>query len=291
MSRTVWLNGTYMPAEKAQLPIFDRGLLFADAVYEGFGVLDGQIIDFPSHMQRLKRSLTELEMQPPMSEAALFDGLMGLIARNAVEEAFLYLHVTRGAHDRDYLYPGGLSPNVFAFTQPLHGGLAADPPQPLRLASAPDIRWARRDIKTSNLLGQVLAKEIARKAGADEALMIAPDGTVTECGAMSFFIVRNGCIHARPLSRDILPGITRQTMLRVADDLGLKVVDATYTLDDVFRADEAFATGASSYVQPVPEVDGRQIGDGETGTVTTLLRREYLKAVRASFRHNRASLQ
>ncbi|MEW2915538.1 D-amino acid aminotransferase [Ruegeria sp. ANG10] len=284
MSRTVWLNGVYLPEQEAHLSIFDRGLLFADAVYEGFGVLDGQIIDFPYHMQRLNRSLAELEMQSPMSESALFDGLMGLISRNKVEEAFLYLHVTRGAHDRDYLYPDGLTPNVFAFTQPLHGGLAADPPQPLRLASAPDIRWARRDIKTSNLLGQVLAKEIARKAGADEALMIAPDGTVTECGAMSFFIVRNGCVHARPLSRDILPGITRQTMLRVADRQGLKVIEATFTLDEVFRADEAFATGASSYVQPVPEVDGRLIGNGETGPVTALLRNEYLKAVRASFR-------
>ncbi len=284
MSRTIWLNGQYMPEEDAKLPIFDRGLLFADAVYEGFGVLDGQIIDFPYHMQRLNRSLNELEMQQPMNEDALFDGLMGLIARNGVQEAFLYLHITRGAHDRDYLYPDGLTANVFAFTQPLHGGLAADAPQPLRLASAPDIRWARRDIKTSNLLGQVLAKEVARKAGADEALMIAPDGTVTECGAMSFFYVKDGCIHARPLSRDILPGITRQTMLRVADAQGLKVVEGTYTLEDALAADEAFATGASSYVQPVPEIDGQQIGDGQIGPVTALLREEYLKAVRASFR-------
>lgn len=283
MSRTVWLNGAFMPEEKAQLPIFDRGLLFADAVYEGFGVLDGRIIDFPFHMQRLNRSLSELEMARPCSEQALYAALMELISRNGVTEAFLYLHITRGVHDRDYLYPEGLTGNVFAFTQPLHGGLAADPPQPLRLASAPDIRWARRDIKTSNLLGQVLAKEVARKAGADEALMIAPDGTVTECGAMSFFIVKNRRIFARPLDRSILPGITRQTMLRVAREQGMEIVEDRYTLKDVFQAEEAFATGASSYVQPVPEVDGRIIGDGETGPLTALLRAAYLKAVRASF--------
>ena len=169
MRRTVWINGAYLPEEDAQISIFDRGLLFADAVYEGVGVLDGRIIDFSHHRQRLFRSLTELEIQPPLSESDLFDGLKELIAQNQLREGFLYLHITRGVHDRDYLYPADLTPNVFAFTQETHGGLADDPPQPLRLASAPDIRWGRRDIKTTNLLGQVLAKEVARKAGADEA--------------------------------------------------------------------------------------------------------------------------
>ena len=283
MSRIVWMNGEYLAEDKAQVSIFDRGLLFADAVYEGFGVLDGQIIDFPYHFQRLSRSLAELEMQPPMTEIALLNGLRGLIVQNHVQEAFLYLHITRGVHDRDYLYPEGLSANVFAFTQPLHGGSAADPPVPLRLATAPDIRWARRDIKTSNLLGQVMAKEVARKAGADEALMIDSDGYVTECGAMSFFIVKDGQIYVRPLKRDLLPGITRQTMLKVAAELGIQVIDERYRLDDVFSADEAFATGASSYIQPVTEVDGNVIGTGETGPVTMRLREEYLVSVRAAF--------
>ncbi len=283
MSRTVWLNGQYIPEEQARIPIFDRGLLFADAVYEGFGVLDGHIIDFPFHMQRLRRSLSELEMDAPMEEDAFFQGLNGLIARNGVTESFLYLHITRGVHDRDYLYPAGLKANVFGFTQSLHGGLASDPPLPMTLASAPDLRWVRRDIKTSNLLGQVLAKQIARKAGADEALMIDPEGYVTECGAMSFFIVKDRRIYARPLNREILPGITRQTMLRVADEQGLGIVEKRYRLKDVFAADEAFATGASSYIQPVLEVDGHMIGTDGAGPVTVLLREEYLKAVRASF--------
>ncbi len=283
MSRTVWLNGEYLPEDKAQVSIFDRGLLFADAVYEGFGVLDGRIIDFPYHLQRLSRSLAELEILSPMSDAALLDGLTGLIEQNNVQEGFLYLHITRGVHDRDYLYPGGLKATVFAFTQPLHGGSASEPPTPLRLASAPDIRWARRDIKTSNLLGQVLAKEIARKAGADEALMIDPEGYVTECGAMSFFIVRDNQICARPLKRDLLPGITRQTMLKVAAEQGITIVEERYRLEDVFGADEAFATGASSYIQPVLEVDGKVIGTGAIGPVTMRLREEYLVSVRAAF--------
>ncbi|MEO0751453.1 MAG: D-amino acid aminotransferase [Pseudomonadota bacterium] len=277
MTRTVWLNGAFMPEDEAKLPIFDRGLLFADAVYEGLGVLDGQIIDFAHHMTRLRRSLSELEMAAPMSDVDLETALMQLISRNNVTEGFLYLHITRGAHDRDYLYPDGLRPNVFAFTQETHDGPT------LRLASAPDIRWARRDIKTTNLLGQVMAKEIARKAGADEALMVGPDGYVTECGAMSFFMIKSGALYARPLAGELLPGITRQTMLRVAGDLGLSIIQERYRLEDTFTAEEAFATGASSYVQPVTEIDGHAIADGQPGPVTQALRAAYLTAIRADF--------
>ncbi len=272
--RTVWLNGAFMPEHEAKLPIFDRGLLFADAVYEGLGVLDGQIIDFPHHMARLRRSLFELEMAEPMSEADLHSALMELLARNHVEEGFLYLHITRGAHDRDYLYPSDLTPNVFAFTQEVH-----DAPT-LRLASAPDIRWARRDIKTTNLLGQVMAKEVARKAGADEALMVDRDGYVTECGAMSFFMIKEGALYARPLLGELLPGITRATMLRVAEAEGLTIIEDRYTLEDTYSAEEAFATGASSYIQPVVEIDGHQIGNGTPGPITLHLRDAYLTAIK-----------
>lgn len=275
--RTVWLNGAFLPEDEAKLPIFDRGLLFADAVYEGLGVLDGQIIDFAHHMTRLRRSLSELNMPEPMSESDLHAALMELIARNDVEVGFLYLHITRGVHDRDYLYPADLTPNIFAFTQETHDGPT------LSLASAPDIRWARRDIKTTNLLGQVMAKDIARKAGADEALMVGPDGYVTECGAMSFFMIKEGALYARPLAGELLPGITRQTMLRVAQKRALTIVEDRYTLEDTFTADEAFATGASSYVQPVTEIDGHKIGTGAPGPITLELREAYLAAVRADF--------
>ncbi|MEM7732232.1 MAG: D-amino acid aminotransferase [Pseudomonadota bacterium] len=277
MTRTVWLNGAFIPEVEAKLPIFDRGLLFADAVYEGLGVLDGQIIDFPHHIARLRRSLSELEMAEPMSEADLHSALMELLARNDVEEGFLYLHITRGAHDRDYLYPDGLSPNIFAFTQEVH-----DAPT-LRLASAPDIRWARRDIKTTNLLGQVMAKEIARKAGVDEALMVDRDGYVTECGAMSFFMIKDGALYARPLLGDLLPGITRATMLGVAEAEGLRIIEDRYLLEDTYSADEAFATGASSYIQPVTEIDGHPIAAGTPGPITRQLREAYLTAIRADF--------
>ncbi len=283
MSRTVWINGEFRAEDDARISIFDRGLLFADAVYEGLGVLDTRIIDFAHHMARLRRSLGELGIAEPMDEAAFKAMLDKLIQHNSLEEGFIYLHITRGTHDRDYLYPDGLEPTVFAFTQPQHYGPADDPPKPVRLETAPDLRWARRDIKTSNLLGQVLAKQVARENGADEALMVDADGYVTEGGAVSFFIVRGGKIFARPLGQDLLPGITRKTMLRVAEQQGVQIVPDRYRVEDAYAADEAFVTGASSYIQPVSHVDERRIGNGGTGELTRILRTEYLKAVRASF--------
>jgi len=290
MNRQVWFNGAFMAPEDAKVSIFDRGLLFADSVYEGLGVLDGQIIDFDRHMTRLRRSLGEIDMPMPMPADAFFEMLMELAQRNNLREGFIYLQITRGEAERDYLFPDGLKPTMFAFTQPGHGNEADGEPAVVKLGSAPDIRWARRDIKSTNLLGQVLAKRIADAAGADEALMIDPEGFVTEGGAVSFFIIDEaGRLHARPLNGDLLPGITRSTMLEVAAELGIEVVADKITLEDVFAAKEAFVTGSSSYVQPVGEVDGKLIGDGSPGPFTLKLREAYLKAVRGSFRPSAAS--
>lgn len=282
MERTVYLNGAFVSEADAKLPIFDRGLLFADAVYEGLGILDGQIIDFPRHMARLRRSLGQLAIAEPMTQDAFFAVLMELVARNGVREGFMYLHITRGTADRDYLYAADLVPNIFAFTQPQDHQGADDVPKALSLHSTPDLRWARRDIKTSNLLGQVLAKTAAHEAGADEALMIAPDGFITEGGATSFFIVTDGTIIARPVSNDILHGITRQSMLAVAEAENLAIETRKITLEEAYGADEAFLTGASSYVDPVGTIDGKRIGSGEPGPVTLQLRREYIRAARAN---------
>ena len=283
MSRTVYLNGEFLPEEQAKLPIFDRGLLFADAVYEGLGVLDGQVVDFLAHMRRLRRSLGELKIPEPMTQDQIFAALMRLIAENGLSEGFIYFHITRGTADRDYIYPAGLAPNVFAFTQPQDGHWADRAPQPVSMASTPDLRWARRDIKTSNLLGQVLAKTAAKAAGADEALMLDREGYVTEGGSVSFFVVKDGAIVARPVTNDILHGITRQSMLAVAGAEGLRIEHRRITLDEVLAADEAFITGASSWVEPVGSVDGRPIGDGQPGPVTLKLRADYLKRIRANF--------
>ncbi len=283
MSRIVYLNGAFVPETEAKLPIFDRGLLFADAVYEGLGVLDGQIIDFPKHMARLRRSLGELSIAEPMAQDEFFAVLTELIERNRVDEGFLYLHVTRGTADRDYLYDADLTPNVFAFTQDHPEQRADDVPVVLKMAASPDLRWARQDIKTTNLLGQVLAKTAAKQAGADEVLMVDSDGFVTEGGATSFFIVKDDAIIARPVTNEILHRITRQSMLAVTEELGLAIEHKKLKLEAIYEADEVFVTGSSSYVDPVGEIDGHKIGDGTPGPVTLRLRTEYLKTARATF--------
>jgi len=280
--RIVWLNGDFLPANAAQVSIFDRGLLFSDAVYEGMGILDGRMVDFAVHMARLRRSLGELSIPEPMDEAGFRSALDRLIAENGVAEGFLYLHITRGVADRDYLPPEGMTPTVFAFTQAHPVPLADRPPVPVALTSHPDLRWARRDIKTSNLLGQVLAKQAAAQAGSDEALMIDADGFVTEGGCTSFFIVAGRSIIARPVTNDILNGVTRRTMLAVAEREGYTIEHRRITLTEALAADEAFVTGASSYIEPVARIDGQRIGAGEApGPVTRHLRDEYLQQVRA----------
>ena len=282
MERTVFLNGEFMPEGEATVPIFDRGLLFADSVYEGFGILDSQIVDYEYHMNRLGRSLGELDMPWPMARDELLVAMMKLIEMNNAVEGFMYLQVTRGSRDRSYLYDDQYEPTVFAFTQ--KEKFAADaPPQPVALATTPDIRWARRDIKTTNLLGQVMAKQAAHLAGAYEALMIAPDGYVTEAGSSSFFFIKDRELWVRPVSNDILHGITRQTMLRVAEQHQLKIREETYTLDQALAADEAFITAASIYVLPVGRIDDTEIGDGGVGPVTASLRSAYLELARAEF--------
>lgn len=280
--RIVYLGGGYVPEAEASVPVMDRGLLFADAVYEGFGVLDGQIVDYPHHWHRLIRSLGELAIPAPFDVDSLWSILMELIERNDCDEAFLYLHVTRGVAVRDYVHGGDLEPTVFAFTLPPYGR-AADPTPPVcSLATAPDWRWARRDIKTPNLLAQVLAKQAAHEAGADEALLLHGE-EITEAGSSSFFIVSGDAIVTRPLSTVILPGVTRRAVIDVAASAGMQLVERPVMLDEALVAREAFLTASSSYVEAVGSIDGHRIGDGRAGPVTTEIRKAYLAYVRAGF--------
>ena len=279
LDRIVYLNGEFIQGCDAKLSIFDRGLLFADAVYEGLGVLHGQLIDVDMHLKRLNRSLNELAIPNPLNDTGLLLVLNRLIAENEVHEGFVYLHITRGEADRDYSYSDELVPNVFAFTQPQGHQSASSIASGVRMISHEDLRWKRRDIKTSNLLGQVIAKQAATNAGAYGALLIDDEGFVTEGGATSFFIVKGNAILTRPVTNEILHGITRQAMLKVAEREGFNVTVQKFSLEEAYNADEAFITGASSYIEPVVEIDGNKIADGEPGPITVKLRAEYLRLV------------
>ncbi len=280
--RIIYLNGDYLPESEAKLPIFDRGLLFADAVYEGFGILDSQIVDFIYHMKRLERSLAQLSIPMTFSIEEMFNALMLLIEKNNAKMGFLYLHITRGDGDRAFHYHDQYVPNVFAFTQGEKFDVDKDPPV-IALKTSLDLRWARRDIKSTNLLAQVMAKQAANQAGAFEALMVDHDGFVTEAGSSSFFFIKDELLFVRPVNNEILHGITRQTMLRVAKERKISLVERAYKLDEVMEADEALITASSIYVIPVGTIDGCKIGDGAAGAFTLALRKGYLEKARGEF--------
>ena len=282
MTRIVYLNGDYIPDHEAKISIFDRAVNFGDAIYDVAGVLDGKLIDFEHHMQRYFSSLQKLSIESPLSQDEILVAFRQLVELNRLEEGLVYMQVTRGVAERDFVWPEGIKPNVFMFTQAKQSEENEAGRNGIKLASAVDIRWARRDIKSVNLLGQVLAKQAAHEAGAYEALMVDPEGNVTECGSTSFFMVQDGEILTRPLSNDILPGVTRRAILALCAAKGLKLNETRFTLEQALNADEAFISGASSYVLPVIQIDDREISGGKPGEVTLQLREIYLEHIRAS---------
>ena len=278
MGRTVYLNGSYIPEEDAKVSVFDRGFLFADAVYEVTSVLDSKLLDFEGHMNRLKRSLSELEIPYEVDPDELLAIQRELVRRNEIVEGVVYLQITRGAADRSFKFPGpDVPPTVVMFTQSCETMNPADPEKGIKVTVADDLRWGRRDIKTVQLLYPSMAKTAAVKAGFDDAFLVQ-DGEVTEGTAYNAYIVtKSGSIVTRQLSRDILHGITRAAVLRYAREAQMTVEERPFTVAEAQDAAEAFITSASNYVMPVVEIDGVKLTGGKPGPVAKRLRELYLE--------------
>ena len=277
MSRTVYVNGAYLPEEEAKVSVFDRGFLFADGVYEVTSVLGGKLIDFDGHAVRLARSLRELEMDNPVTKEELLDIHRELVARNGIEDGLVYLQITRGAADRDFAYPEGVAPTVVLFTQAKPGlALPTKAEAGIKVISIEDQRWGRRDIKTVQLLYPSMGKMAAKAAGADDAWMVE-DGAVTEGTSNNAYIVTGNTIVTRQLSNDILHGITRAAVLRFAREAQMQVEERAFTIEEAKGADEAFITSASTFVMPVVEIDGVAVGSGTPGPIALRLREIYLE--------------
>jgi D-alanine transaminase len=283
MTRTVYVNGEYLPETEAKISIFDRGFLMADAVYEVTSVLDGKLIDFEGHAVRLERSLNELDMQPACTKEELLEIHRKLVELNEIEEGLVYLQVTRGSDgDRDFVFPDPetTKPGIVLFTQN-KPGLANSPAaqKGAKIISIEDVRWGRRDIKTTQLLYPSMGKMMAKAAGCDDAWMVE-DGHVTEGTSNNAYFIKDNTIVTRPLSKDILHGITRKAVLRLAEELQLKIEERLFTIEEAQAADEAFTTSASAFVMPVIEIDGVQLGDGTPGDTALRLREIYLEESR-----------
>ena len=263
MSRTVYVNGDYLPEEDAKVSIFDRGFLFADGVYEVTAVLGGKLLDFDGHSARLKRSLGELDMGEPITRDELLAVHRELVARNDITDGMIYLQITRGAADRDFAFPAeGTKQTVVLFTQS-KPGLADNPAARtgIRVISIPDLRWGRRDIKTVQLLYPSMGKMMAKRAGADDAWMVE-DGHVTEGTSNNAYIVRGRTIVTRQLGTEILHGITRAAVLRFAREAQFEIEERPFTIAEAQAADEAFITSASAFVMPVVAIDDRAARPG-----------------------------
>lgn len=280
--RTVYLNGEYVAENEAKVSIFDRGFLMADGVYEVTTVLDGKLIDFDGHAVRLQRSLAELGMGNPISKDDLLEVHRELVRINEIDQGMIYLQITRGApDDRDFAYPPEDTPQTIVLFTQNKPGLADSPAaqKGIKVISIEDQRWARRDIKTVQLLYPSMGKMMAKAAGCDDAWMVE-DAHVTEGTSNNAYIIKGNTIITRHLGNEILHGITRAAVLRFAKEAQMTVEERSFTIAEAQDADEAFITSASTFVMPVVEVDGAAVGTGAVGPVATRLREIYLEESR-----------
>ena len=279
MSDLVYVNGDFVAKKDATISIFDRGFIFGDGVYEVVPVIDGAMVDRAYFLQRLERSLDELRIDWPCSTAEVLRVMNALIERNEINEGMVYLQVTRGIADREFGFPEQAKPSMVAFATTLD--LIDNPAATNGIAvmTTPDLRWKRRDIKSVNLLGQVLAKQDAAQRGGKEGWMIE-DGYITEGVSSSAYIVKEGAIITRPLSNEILPGIRRRTLLELCQAEGITLEQRLLTLEEELDADEAFISSATTIVHPVISIDGQAIATGRPGPITQKLRTLYIQRLR-----------
>jgi D-alanine transaminase len=278
MSRIAYVNGRYLPQQAAAVHVEDRGYQFSDGVYEVCEVRGGHIIDERRHLERLKRSLDELRIDMPMSQAAFAIVLRECLRRNRVRDGILYLQITRGVARRDHGFPPpGTRPSIVVTA---HGiDFAANErtaAEGVGVLTVPDDRWQRVDIKSISLLPNVLAKQAARERGAKEAWFVDRDGHVTEGSSSNAWIVtKGGKVVTRPADYGILRGITRTVLIDVIRAQGLTFEERPFTVEEVYGAREAFLTSASQIVMPVVRIDDRPVGNGAPGSVATALRAEF----------------
>jgi D-alanine transaminase len=278
MSRIAYVNGRYLPLADAKVSIDDRGYQFGDGVYEVCEVRGGRLIDARRHLARLERSLDELRIRMPMSEAALRLVLNEVVSQNRIGYGVLYLQVTRGVARRDHAFPPPeVAPSLVVTARPLaktrNATLAATG---IAVISVPDIRWGRVDIKTIGLLPNVLARQAALDQGARDAWFVDRDGYVTEgASANAWIITATGTVVTRPADHAILRGVTRTVLFEVIKAQGLAIEERPFDLAEAYAAREAFLTSATQIVVPVVRIDGRAIGDGKPGPVATALGRAF----------------
>lgn len=281
MSRIAYVNGAYVPLTAATVSIQDRGFQFADSIYEVWAVRGGRLFDAAEHMARFQRSLGELRITSPMAQTSLWAVIRETIRRNRVRDGIVYLQVSRGAANRDHVFPSpAVKPTIIVTAKNLdRRAIAKRADAGFKVITLPETRWARRDIKSTNLLPNALARQQAKEEGAFEAWFVDEDGFVTEGTSSNAWIVSaDGVIVTRPLSNDLLHGVTRASLIRIAGDRQMRLEERAFSVAEAKAAREAFISAASNPAVPVIAIDGATIGDGRPGPVSRALRAAYLGA-------------
>ncbi len=276
MARFAYVNGRYLPHSKACVHVEDRGYQFGDGVYEVVAILGGRPIDEALHLDRLERSLRELRIGMPMGRKGLTMAMRELVRRNGVRNGLVYLQITRGVAPRDHKFPAVSDPSLVMTTKRMSHDRHRSAAAGVRVITIPDIRWQRCDIKSIALLPNCLGKQQAVEAGAYEAWQVDADGLVTEGTSSNAWIVTgDGRLMTRPTGCEILGGITRATILRIAGEEGLVIEERPFSVTEAQNAREAFLSSATSFVTPVVQVDDIVIGDGRPGPLTARLTEWY----------------
>ncbi len=278
--RIVFLNNQFIPIEKANISPMDRGFLFADGVYEVSAIYNKKLVDNKAHLERLKRSLSGLDIRLPMKLEEIERFQIELIKQNNIIEGLVYIQITRGVQERDFNYKEDLTPTFFMFTQEKKIIDNDNVKKGVKVITVPDLRWARRDIKSIALLSQVLAKNEARKQGAFEALMVDNKGFITEGSSSNAFIIKNKTIITKNLSNQILHGITRASVLKLAKENNLAIEEQKFSVDEALNADESFLTSATNFVLGVTEINGKKLGNGKIGNLTKRLQNLYIENIK-----------
>ncbi len=278
-----YVNGDFVLEDEAKISIFDRGFLFGDGIYEVTPVIDGRLVDREAHMARLRRSLREVRITPPVPVEDIDSLQEMLVEKNGVTEGRVYLQVSRGVAERDFPFPTDPSPSLVMFARQVPFVDTEASRQGIRVMTIPDLRWKRRDIKTVMLMASAMAKQEAIDAGFDDAWLVEDD-LVTEGSSNNAYIVKDGVIKTRHLSTDILPGCTRRALLALAAGTDIKVEEKPFSPEEAKDADEAFITSATNLVMPVVGIDDATIGDGKPGPLTRHFRQLYIDQARSEAR-------
>lgn len=276
MQNYVYLNGEFLEENEAKISVFDRGFIFGDGIYEVAPVFNGVIVDKDDFLERLFSSLNKLSINFNYDGNEICEILNTLIAKNQLKEGGVYLQITRGVAKRSFEFVKGLEPTIMAFTYQQNIEHYQNAINGVKLISFEDIRWQRRDIKSLNLLGQCMARTYAVDNKYDYALFVN-NGFVNECDSAGFFIIKDDTLITKPLSNEILPSIRRKNIIKIALNLGLKVEERNFSIDEVYKCDECFICAATILIVPVVKVDNKEFA---IGGYSKLLRSKYIDKIK-----------